>query len=669
MKKKLSAISVMLTSTMILSIAAPMTVFAEQKDPEQLSGAIEKRSVTAYRYSMEDTAGIECLFTSDLPDVPYISAIDYVSNIYDDIFTETRNDDGTYTMTNPNGKMVVDTNADTIYFESFDDFMSADSKAEGTSLDSPYVDESIISAADSKKGLTLDYSEYGIDLIENDSKVYFPLTTISDLFFASYNSAMYVDGNIYFIHSMDEVENPYVDMTSQYGKTERSFQTADYAYNELCFVMDNFYGRPSKSAIASLVEEKGFDKALDEFSDETRFAKNLLRSESASDFIIGLAILDTALYDGGHTAMAFPFVSIGQNYSESPLNAEVIVKNMLDPNTEGYLESATMNSGADEMEVEVLNGLRDKKYRAYELVKSWDDESKSRFVVKGDTGVFAFDSFENEAVYAFKWSMDYAAEKGLKNIVIDLSCNRGGNSAVVSYMMAVMTNQKYHNNKYSFKSVNTLTGNTILYDDKVDLNLDGVFDEKDKEVVYDMNFAVLSSKYSFSCGNLLPILAKDEGILVIGEKSGGGSCMLSVFNSPDGFIYSLSGYVKYISKDASDTDLGAAVDYDLTKRTENEYGLEQVDYSGLYDVVTIGDLVKEFYDSKEEPSQQSEEPSDEPSQHSEEPSGEPSLSSGVAPVPDSGNVKTGDSSSAPMIVLVMVLVSGTAFIAVRKRDC
>lgn len=66
---------------------------------------------------------------------------------------------------------------------------------------------------------------------------------------------------------------------------------------------------------------------------------------------------------------------------------------------------------------------------------------------------------------------------------------------------------------------NTLTGNR--YDEKaqLDLNLDGVFDDRDKEVFYDFNFAVLASSSSFSSANTMPIMCKDNGVCVLGEKA------------------------------------------------------------------------------------------------------------------------------------------------------
>lgn len=37
-----------------------------------------------------------------------------------------------------------------------------------------------------------------------------------------------------------------------------------------------------------------------------------------------------------------------------------------------------------------------------ETVRTWDDQTESRLVIHGDTAVFVFNAFLNEAVYHFK---------------------------------------------------------------------------------------------------------------------------------------------------------------------------------------------------------------------------------------------------------------------------
>ncbi len=69
----------------------------------------------------------------------------------------------------------------------------------------------------------------------------------------------------------------------------------------------------------------------------------------------------------------------------------------------------------------------------------------------------------------------------------------------------------------------------------VDRNLDGKFDEKDKDVKINLNVGVLTSNYSFSCANMFPAMMKDYGVALIGQQSGGGSCCV-LFN-PSAEVY------------------------------------------------------------------------------------------------------------------------------------
>lgn len=150
---------------------------------------------------------------------------------------------------------------------------------------------------------------------------------------------------------------------------------------------------------------------------------------------------------------------------------------------------------------------------------------------------------------------------------------------------------------------NTLTGNR--YDEKaqLDLNLDGVFDDRDKEVFYDFNFAVLASSSSFSSANTMPIMCKDNGVCVLGEKSKGGACAVVFPFTPESHFLSLSGPLRTVSETGLDVDKGAPVDYELveTKTITDESGEQQEkkSYSKLYDLGLVGSLVSEFYAAKE----------------------------------------------------------------------
>ena len=404
--------------------------------------------------------------------------------------------------------------------------------------------------------------------------------------------------------------------------------------------------------------------------------------------MIGLCKLSDAFEDGGHTNLFFSVYPLLETYLASNVGKELMERiNSGDQNSLIVLNTLK-DSNAKIQRLSELKDQRSNLYKEYELIKAWDDQSASSYYQNGETGVFVFDSFQNEAVYAFKWSLDYAAAHGIKKFVIDISCNTGGNSAVVMYMIGILTNAKDHSNLEALTCVNTCTGNYNSIHYAMDLNLDGSFDELDNEVVYDFDYAIITSHFSFSCGNLLPIMAQDSGIPIFGQTSGGGCCMLTVFKTPEEHLYSFSGCNKFVNAKGEDADVGAPVNYDLTKTETTEDGIETVDYTGLYDIKAISGMMDDFYGKTEDPTKEEpakeepakeepakEEPAkEEPTKEEpakEEPAKEEPAKEEPAkeePIATSGGdiPTTGDSSSAWIFVVVM-LAAGTAIVVFRKK--
>ena len=589
MKKLLSSVSVTLVLVMLLSVAAPMTASAT-------GDGITAKDLTAHIYNMEDTETMQCLFKSSMPDMAFISTVDFLKRAYVDEPSEVKNADGTYTITNPKGTMVIDPEHDTLHFDSFEDFVSAKENVDGTEMDVPYLKEHAPVKEGEINGLDLDLSPYKIDIIEYDGKTYFPVSSIGLLVSETYNTAVYNADNIYFVHCADIVMgNCYYTNKMVYDTLKRSKALVELTYNDLCFAVDKLYGRPAQAEIASMLEEKSFDETLDEYNDDTRRAKELLLSENTVDYVLGTAYLGQIFSDGGHTAIHYPAVlSIltpgTAVYDE--LNRLFDEEGFRDANAVKYVMSSLTSS----QKATNMSEFRSGKYKDYDLVKSWDDKSASKLYVAGDTAVFAFDSFVNEAVYHFKWSLDYAKEKGIKRFVIDLSCNSGGNAAVVMYIMAMITNKDKDSYTASYRKIQTLTGNLSRVDNDMDLNLDGEINDLDKSVYYDFEYAFITSKVSYSCGNLLPCLAKDAGFPIFGERSGGGACSLFIAYTPELFFYTMSSYNKFITSDNKDVDNGAELDFDLTKQKANDDGTKTIDYSGLYDIEDISRKIDTIYD-------------------------------------------------------------------------
>lgn len=680
----MAPISITLSTAILFGIAVPVTVSAAE---DEITG----KDITAYLYSKEKNETLKCLFKSSMPDMPYISTVDFCRNVFKGDASEVKNTDGTYTLSNDTGSMVINTDSDILYFEEFEKFMGSEADSDGTMLNSPYCHPLGKTIDGETKSLTLDIGEYGIDILEDEDRTYLPASCLSLLFSQTYNAAEFSEDSIYFVHCSDLMTGEsYFDRTSVYEDDHRSQELIDLTYNELCFAIDKLYGRPSKAEIAASIEEKGLDKTLDEYSDITRRAKEMIMSDSKIDLIFGLCSLAQVFSDGGHTCIEYPLLDSIGFYPDTTVG-KTISDRMEDMSDRDAIAATaiTLKTILEQEKMDVLKETRDSAYEKYETVKVWDDASKARLLRSGDTAVFVFNSFMNEAVDNFKWSLDFAKENGIKRFVLDISCNTGGSSDVVMYMIAMMTNKDKNSNTASMRLLQTLTGN--ISDDRyeLDLDLDGEINDQDKDVYYDFEYAVLTSHFSFSCGNLLPTLAKDNGIAVIGEKSGGGACMLLINFTPELMPFTISGYEKMITAKNEDADYGITPDYELTKEVTDENDFTSTDYSGMYDIAAYSSMIDEFYGVTEEPSEKpssekpSKETSDTPSEESankpfeeasdtpteesaNKPSAETSSNAPSNPA-DNNTFPTGDSNTAIPVILVMLAASTVIVLLSRKN--
>ena len=187
----------------------------------------------------------------------------------------------------------------------------------------------------------------------------------------------------------------------------------------------------------------------------------------------------------------------------------------------------------------------------------------------------------------------------IKNVLFDLSCNLGGSGDMLMAMLDLATGDNI------FRGYNVLTGqheHAVVHTDK---NLDGVFDEKDDEVRYDFNYAVLTSRASFSCGNLFPFLMQDNGAVLIGEPTGGGSCCVQMATLTGGAVFMMSSYTWQL-RDENDRPIedGCVTDLPITRvetdpETDNPR-LSGGDYSAYFDDEALDRMINEWFAQQEE---------------------------------------------------------------------
>ena len=219
MRKTKYILCIILTVVFIFSSAAPAAALDDDK--------FELRPVTTYWLGMNTKFTLKLLFNSELPEIPYIDVFDYFQITFNiRKFPLEKNDDGTYCLPSQNGKMIIDTEADTVIIEDFEFFLSDGYKTAAAANSGAYIVSEETIAGESKP-LFLDLGKYGIDIIERDDKVYFPVSVLNDIIAQAERTVEYIDGNLYYTLT-SSIPDGYFDRSSVYERTEYSSALAEF---------------------------------------------------------------------------------------------------------------------------------------------------------------------------------------------------------------------------------------------------------------------------------------------------------------------------------------------------------------------------------------------------------------------------------------------------------
>ena len=522
-------------------------------------------------------------FYDDMPNVPYISAADFQSIVLPgSTMTVTHTGAGKYTLANAEATATVDINSDVFTSDQFEAFTNqmgllqpgmANVYYDGM----PFVRYKSVTYIPATATTTLDYGAYGID-IRSDGKgaVYFPFATLADMYtdlyyhHAGFNGEKVVANLSVNEVSLSEIDPDYYKPIL--AQTTRPADLAEFNYKELCFGLDHFYGYPGRIKYNDQLKAKGLDKVLEEDIECGPAIKKLLLSEKQTDYLFGMTGL-TAVYFDGHTAMEVIGDAVGDDQEgNAKLIADYQKTGMANQDVVLLLMGAIASMQGMVATQQAVAALRPKAYG-----------KGVTYFKKGDTAVCVFDSFNSRNEKAWK---DYYAGNGplptventekddmiifldalnkaasdpeVKNFVIDITANGGGSADIVMAMTSLIMDKSY------ISVDNSLTGQRSIVEYEVDRNFNGAFDAADENVHYDLNFAVLTSSMSFSCGNLFPSMLKEAGIPVIGETSGGGACAIQAMCTADGYCFQISSFRGRLNTlDGKNIDSGITPDYPI----------------------------------------------------------------------------------------------------------
>ena len=597
---RLFAISMVLILTACSNIDNPIIAPVNPVEPE-VKNYVE-RLVPVVDPMNNPQGSVILRFYNDMPSVAYVSISNFQSIIYPGTTVQvSKTADDQYALTSPCGTATVDTAKDIFESDDYEAFTNMMGMVQPGLPNIPYDALPIIRWKSIEKTpqsvhVALDYGKYGIDLRADNNEVYFPFATIADLYVDGYMHMADYNGHTVMVapNGAYSLLNGYPqDFIAPILKETRTADMADYAYKNLCFTLTNFFGYPGRTLLENKgLKEKGLDQALQDYGQAGQMTRELLKSQNMYDFIAGTTTLSCLLNDGGHTYTDVTRIS-RMDY-ESAFWTE-IKKNVYAKLDEfygycpEYQDVMAVSKNRSDLGV-ILREKRSAKigegvkyYKEGETVYCWFesffcDDSGWRKFYRGEAPRPTVDDYPDDWLIALIDALEKAEnDPEVKNFVLDISTNGGGSTDIAMFITSIFCD------KADLFYENTLTGQRMKCTYDVDRNLDGKFDEKDAEVKYHLNVALLVSPFSFSCGNMLPALLKDYGIPLIGKRTGGGSCCVLYNPSADGFGYSYSSHrVRMTDTKGQNIDKGIEPDYELN-------------IDDFFNIPKITQLIKSYY--------------------------------------------------------------------------
>ena len=572
----------------ITSLAAP--VYAADETTAAVAATasksykITKRNIPTYffEYKSEDNKKIP-LYYMNGSDVPYFEITDMVSSLETivkgcgkpDFELKVEKDGNRVTLTRENNYFVtLDFDKDTVFFWDYDGFFTSSSTKTLLDLIMPIYETSdftfmlktVGSTERTGNTVALDAGSYEIDFVRKGDKYYIPVQTFSDIFLSGFGAGVTLYNThslIIYLEGMDSLYNHdtgkytklgqvYYGKDGKYATGKVSETMSEFSVNDFCFAMDTLYGLKKEHNITAFKEvivqrDTGFN----------------MYSTNAKKIDKELWNLIYQNVDDIHSRYALSSYASGADYKWK----------LYEKYGQGYARDFIFTFD------EELKELR-KKYNPD--LKIYEEH--------GDTAYITFDGFEldfSSLLYLFgdepgesnnitldrvhdtigliSYSVQQINRKDspIKNVVLDLSLNGGGAVDAAAYVVAAFLG------KASFSVENALSGSRITNDYMCDINFDTKFDKNETLAGKGLNLYCLTTKASFSCGNLVPCIFKeDPHVSIIGQKSGGGACTVGTISTATGTVLDISSNTRlsYIKNGSFyNVDQGAEPDFTISK--------------------------------------------------------------------------------------------------------
>jgi len=411
---------------------------------------------------------------------------------------------------------------------------------------------------------TLNCGEYNIDIVEHDGKCYVPLQTLNDLFLGPiYVNCVFNGEKLFLLKYGSEM----VDEISEAEPVEMSEKFSAFNFNELRFLLDNFYGLKAEHDISNF---------FDFFFANPSLLNDLIGTDSKK-FDSALADLLNTSFDDGHSTMGNPswrtkmpegedgdlaMLTTFMKFGPSNKSMMSIGESFKAARAKAFPDGVPMYQEVGDTAFITFDSFisEDNLEDYYDAKRKYDPDD---FVIKDeDTTV--------DTVDLIRYANEQINRKGspIKNVVVDLSNNGGGNSDAAVFTIAWLLGRA------DVALKDTFTGAQTFMSCTADTNLNNLYGEDgDTLAMKDVDIYCLTSPSSFSCGNLVPAALKlSHNATLVGQTSGGGSCVVLPCTSASGTFFRISGSKQLaLPKNGSFYNIDSGIDPDIVLTKEESY--------------------------------------------------------------------------------------------------
>ena len=472
-------------------------------------------------------------------DIPYVEFRSFYNSHYGLLWnslnaTQTKVENKVYKFSSGLGTIYINTEDDLIYTVDAESFRTvlAVNVANGTTFIASGIETSYISLTGAttkrvdRSPFSFDLGRYGIDIILYEDVVYMPLQIMLDIFLNGNNVPFAYNGkDVYDISEFGDtltgnvsdassLEYDFYHNSPWYQQSTRESHLARFTYNDLCFNLDYFYGLKDFRGITSFNDyfvNNGYESEL--------------KSTNSATYELALArFVGSWMFEGhaGYTRVS-PYQQNNSNVSSTYSTYRQSNPRYSLFTTQSALTQLRNNAGK-------AVGV---SYSGSTAIISFDSFKKGRF-----WGTYTPDQFNYATWHQYDTEMffhkafdEIGTHSGITNVVIDITLNGGGMLDAIPWLEAYLTDDPFTLIRTS------ITGEVSEVHYRVDLDRNGTKGESTDTYKNRYNFFLMTSNFSFSCGNAFPTFVKAGHMAtIIGETSGGGACAVGAIVTASGTV-------------------------------------------------------------------------------------------------------------------------------------